>query len=148
MPGQTAHPRRHVRGHSYGLPEPRPPAFAPAAWRESEWYRYGVDLYNFGYWWECHEVFEGLWHAVGHETEQGQCFQGLIQVAAANLKRFQGNEGAAEALFRRGLARLAQVPSPYMGIAVRAFERDVQGYVSGSRKTPALIRLMSEDAPR
>src|SRR3989441_5753773 len=61
IPGQSPHPRRDPHGHSYGQPEPTPPPFMPEEWWDSEWYLYGIDLYNYGYWWECHEVFEGLW---------------------------------------------------------------------------------------
>ena len=83
VPGQSPHPRRDPQGHSYGQPEPTPPLFTPEEWWDSEWYLYGIDLYNHGYWWECHEVFEGLWHAVGPDSPQGQFLQALIQVAAA-----------------------------------------------------------------
>jgi len=79
---------------------------------------YGIDLYNYAYWWECHEIFEGLWHAAGHNTEQGNFFQALIQLAAANLKRFLGNEQAAQKLARSGLSRIQNLPQLYMGVDV------------------------------
>jgi len=107
----------------------------------SEDYLYGIDLYNYGYWWECHEVFEALWHAVGHKTEQGNFFQALIQIAAANLKRSQGRTQAADKLWRRGLARLEKAPSPYMGVDARAFTRDVREYFTRLYPGPALISL-------
>ena len=52
-------------------------------------YLYAIDLYNYAYWWECHEVLEGLWRA-GQTTKQGNFFRALIQLAAANLKRSLG----------------------------------------------------------
>ncbi len=94
--------------------------FLTTQWQTSEEYLFGIDLYNYAYWWECHEVFEGLWHATGHGTEQGNFFQALIQLAAANLKRFLGNEQAAQKLARSGLVRLQHLPQRYMGIDVRA----------------------------
>jgi predicted metal-dependent hydrolase len=97
--------------------------FPAAQWQTSEEYLYGIDLYNYAYWWECHEIFEELWHAVGHDTEQGNFFQALIQLAAANLKRFLGNEPAARRLVRSGLARLRKVPPIYMGLDVQALEK-------------------------
>jgi hypothetical protein len=123
LPGENSHPRRDPLGHSYGQPEPKLLAFPPEEWERSEDYLYGIDLYNFAYWWECHEIFEGLWHAAGHDTEQGNFFQALIQLAAANLKRFLGNEQAAQQLARRGLARLRKVPAIYMGLDVQALEK-------------------------
>jgi len=58
------------------------------------------------------EAFEGLWHAVGHKTQQGTFFQALIQIAAANLKRFLGNEQAATNLARGGLTSTIEAKYP------------------------------------
>ena len=60
---------------------------------------------------------------VGHNSEQGNFFQALIQVAAANLKRFLGNEQAAQKLAHSGLARLRKVPPIYMGLDVQVLEK-------------------------
>jgi uncharacterized protein len=87
-------------------------------WQESDDYLYGVDLYNFAYWWECHELFEAFWRAAGRETEQGHFFQGLIQLAAANLKLAQGNRPATLNLLRHGITHLQSVPNFYMGMDI------------------------------
>ena len=143
--GKTPHPRRDSMGHSFGQPEPATAAFRPAEWRQSEWYLYGVDLYNFAYWWECHEVFESLWRTVGRQTEQGRFFQGLIQIAAANIKRVLGVHHAADNLKRRGLDRLQKVPEHYMGLNVVTFAEDVRAYFAGIRDAPASIHLEDFD---
>ena len=145
VPGRTPHPRRDPSGHSYGLPEPKPTQFSAERWQSSEDYLYGIDLYNFAYWWECHEVFEGLWHAVGHHSMQGNFFQALIQVAAANLKRFLGNEQAAQKLARSGLARLQNLPQLYMGIDVVALSEACRAISTHpSNSTSYQIRLSLE----
>ncbi|MEQ1795474.1 MAG: DUF309 domain-containing protein [Nitrospira sp.] len=118
IPGKAPHPRRHPRGHSYGRVEPTLDLLHPDAWSGSDPYRYGIDLYNFTYWWESHEVFEAFWRAAGPTTEQGQFFQGLIQLAAGNLKRFMGNENAAGNLFQSSLRRFSGLPDHHMGLAV------------------------------
>jgi uncharacterized protein len=141
VPGRAPHPRRDPGGHSYGKPEPRAAALDPAAWATSTVYLYGVDLHNFAYWWEAHESFEALWQVTDKEGQLGQMLQGLIQIAAGNLKRFMGAESAAQKLWGRGLARLAAAPSPFLGLDVRGFERQVTGYLAGEREKPALIRL-------
>lgn len=141
VPGKTPHPRRDPRGHSYGRPEPKPLPFPPAEWHKSEDYLYGIDLYNFAYWWESHEVLEGLWHAVGHKTQQGTFFQALIQLAAANLKRHLGHPTAANNLARSSLARLKKIESINMGVDVLALSKDIGEYFEGSRTYPALIRF-------
>lgn len=142
VPGRSPHPRRDPRGHSYGEPEPTPAAFLPEDWWDSEWYLYGIDLYNFAYWWECHEVFEGIWHTVGHKTEQGQFAQALIQLAAANLKHFLDVPRAAGTLSRSACARLQTMPSVYMGVTIAALREDIRHYFDGARATPPLIRLV------
>lgn len=144
LPGQNPHPRRDPLGHSYGQPDPKLLAFPPEGWRRSEDYLYGIDLYNFAYWWECHEVFEGLWHAVGPDTEQGNFFQALIQLAAANLKQFLGNERAAQKLARSGLARFQILPQFYMGIDVTDLTRILQDDLTHSGEVSALLKLSSD----
>ncbi|HKP00804.1 MAG TPA: DUF309 domain-containing protein [Nitrospiraceae bacterium] len=102
---------------------------------------YGIDLYNFAFWWECHEIFEGLWHTVGHKTEQGSFFQALIQLAAANLKHFLGNEQAAQNLIRSGIIRLQNVPPSYLGIDVLTLQEAFQAHIINPRPHAPLIRL-------
>jgi predicted metal-dependent hydrolase len=141
VPGKNPHPRRDPRGHSYGKPEPTPSAFQPEDWHQSEEYLYGIDLYNFAYWWECHEAFEGFWHAVGHDTEQGNFFQALIQLAAANLKLFTGNHQAAGKLLTSGIIRLQKTPRFYMGIDVAGLNENLRRLVADSDFRAPLIRL-------
>ena len=141
VPGRSAHPRRDPGGHSYGEPEPRVTALDPAEWATSSLYLYGVDLYNFAYWWEAHEAFEALWQGTDKGGPLGQTLQGLIQIAASNLKRFMEAESAAQKLGARGLARLAVAPSPWLGMNVREFEAEARGYLGGERSAPAVIRL-------
>jgi hypothetical protein len=145
LPGNNPHPRRDSRGHSFGKPEPKPSGFRPAEWHKSEEYLYGIDLYNYAYWWECHEIFEGLWHTVGHNTEQGNFFQALIQLAAANLKLFSGNHRAAENLVTSGIVRLQKTPKFYMGIDVTRLTEDFRQHVAGSDFRAPLIRLQGRD---
>ena len=142
MPGRSPHPRRDPKGHSYGQPEPKLLAFPPEEWERAEDYLYGIDLYNFAYWWECHEIFEGLWHAVGHDTKQGNFFQALIQFAAANLKLFTGNHQAAEKLLTSGMSRLQKLPNLYIGIDVARLIEDVRQHIVDSDFRAPLIRLL------
>jgi predicted metal-dependent hydrolase len=47
---------------------------------------HGLDLFNHGYYWEAHEVWEDLWKACGR-TGPTACFlKGLIQLAVAGVK--------------------------------------------------------------
>lgn len=141
LPGQMPHPRRHPCGHSYGLQEPRPRAFLEEEWSASEDYLYAIDLYNFAYWWESHEVFEGLWHVCGRRTSAGNFFQALIQLAAANLKQVLGRERAVKNLVQRGLERLQNVPPRYMGVDTVRLADHFRMWMNDQRDSHVLIRL-------
>ena len=141
VPGQTWHPRRHPLGHSHGQPEPTPQLFSADRWETSDEYRHGIDLYNFAYWWESHEIFEEFWHASGRDSEQGNFFQALIQLAAASLKQAMNNEAAAHKLVRAGIVRLQRVTAPYMGIDVPLLIPALHGYLAGRQPHLPLIRL-------
>ena len=136
--GRTPHPRRHPEGHAFGAPEPLPGAFDPARWRESVSYRYGVDLYNEGYFWECHEELEALWLAAGRESAAGRLLQALIQLAAARLKREVGQERPARTLASKALRTLEGFDGPALGIDVPALARTARAFFEESGAPPKL----------
>jgi hypothetical protein len=145
VPGLNPHPRRHPKGHAYGTPELPPPSLAPERWRDNVAYLQGIDLYNFAYWWECHETLEGLWHLTGHRGTEAQFLQGVIQVAAANLKRHAGSLVGARRLGGEAIQRLASLGRrSFMGLELGPFIRAVSDYHvdEDSPKIP-LIRLDS-----
>ena len=54
-------------------------------------FRYGADLYNAGFYWEAHEVWEPVWMALPPNSRERIACQALIQAANACLKlRFGG----------------------------------------------------------
>jgi len=108
VPGRFPHPISDPAGHMFGRPPEPPLAPDPEYWRESRAYLYGVDLFNFGYYWEAHEVWEGLWRACGRTGPTADFFRGLIKLAAAGVKVRQGvpagvasHAARAAAAFRR-----------------------------------------------
>ena len=141
IPGQTPHPRRHPQGHFFGVQEPRPPAFEEDGWSASTDYLYAIDLYNFGYWWESHEVFEGLWHASRHNPNAGNFFQALIQLAAANLKHLLGRELAVKNLTLRGIERLQKAPPRYMGLDTLRLADDFRLWLKSPDDSHVVFRL-------
>jgi predicted metal-dependent hydrolase len=52
----------------------------------------GVALFNAGYYWEAHEVWEGLWHAYGRRGVLADVIKALIKLAAAGVKVREGQE--------------------------------------------------------
>jgi predicted metal-dependent hydrolase len=101
------------------------PTFLHGRWHDSDEYRYGIDLLNFGFWWESHEVFEKLWHVVGPKSPEGNFFQALIQLAAAQVKRCMGHDEAAKRLAHKAVDRLTNSPLSYMGMNVAKLIQDV-----------------------
>jgi len=146
VPGLNPHPRNHPEGHSYGQSEEKPAAWNAASWRTLALYLYGIDLYNYSYWWECHETLEGLWISAGRQTPHAQFVQGVIQVAAANLHWYRGNRVPARSLADKGTKRIESAAGraeTYMGIKIATFTTDVRAYFGGRLKTPVLIKLDS-----
>lgn len=112
----------------------------------SEDYLYGIDLYNWTYWWEAHEIFEAFWHAYGRSTPAGNFFQALIQCAAANLKRELGYEQATRNLVSRALARLRQGPRHYMGLNTAAVAEQFAHWLDYGKPHAHILFLLSRDA--
>ncbi len=145
IPGNNPHPRRNSQGHSFRCPEPSPTPCRPEDWFQSEDYRFGIDLYNFAYWWECHEVFEGFWHAVGRKTEQGLFFQALIHLAAANLKRHTRHLSAAENLLRTSHRKFYGMPPFYMGLDIADLMNRLDAQIATEQAPPILLALRLTD---
>jgi len=132
IPGVTPHPIRDPLGHSYGEEDEHDDKpLLPEEWRKNEHYLYGVDLYNFAYWWEAHEAWEGLWHQA--EDTYRLFLQGLIQVSASLIKYHMRMLRPLRTLSTAGRDKLRQVvvecndaegnymgPS-YMGLNLPAF---------------------------
>ncbi len=144
LPGQTPHPVRDPRGHSFGQAPATLSHFSADRWQDSGDYLYGIDLFNFAYWWECHEALEGVWVAAGRRSDTGSFVRGLIQISAAHLKWHLGEEGAARSLAERGLSGIESRPGLYLGIDVDAFTARVRAALAGSGERPVLIRLHLE----
>lgn len=127
LPGVTHHPLRDPLGHSYGLEDEVEDAqLSPEMWRQNKTYLYGVDLFNFAYWWEAHEAWEGLWHQA--EDTYRLFLQGLIQISASLIKYHMRMLRPLRTLSTAGRDKLTQVSiecglrvNNYMGIDLTAF---------------------------
>jgi hypothetical protein len=90
IPGRTPHPVSDPAGHMYGRHDEPPEPLDPARWQANRAYLRGFDLFNGGYYWEAHEVWEGLWHRAGRQGPIAEFLKGLIKLAAAGVKVRQG----------------------------------------------------------
>ena len=63
----------------------RSPRAGSSEWLEHR-FRRGIDLFNAGYYWEAHEVWEEVWHACGRRGTRADILRALIKLAAAGVK--------------------------------------------------------------
>jgi len=85
-----------------------PPRVDPAAWQQILPYRYGWALFEAGFHWEAHEVWEAVWLACRPNSRERLLLQGLIQLANARLKQRLGRQQAVERLLPKAAALLAE----------------------------------------
>jgi predicted metal-dependent hydrolase len=140
------------RGHAFrgGARGPSPPRLEPQRWWRSEEYRFGCDLYNLAYWWECHEELEGLWQQEPRGSPPALLLQGLIQVAASHLKRHLGETSGARTLAALGvekLRRAARGERRFLGLDVAAFADAVERYAVAEEPGAPWPVLVLEAAP-
>lgn len=102
LPGTgMPHPTRHPAGHSYGKAE------------TGDW-QHGLRLFRAGYYWEAHEAWEALWREA--EGLEEQRLRGMIQLAAALLKKKCGQQRGAASLWAKSRARLSLRLEPWRGL--------------------------------
>jgi hypothetical protein len=112
VPGRLPHPTSDPAGHSFGTTASPTEPVDPVRWADSRAYLRGFDLFNAGYYWEAHEVWEALWRACGQRSSTANLLKGLIQLAAAGVKVREGRP--------RGVASLATRAAGYFREAAQA----------------------------
>ena len=90
IPGRSPHPISDPAGHQFGQPPEPPDSLDVDHWQANRAYRYGIDLFNHGYYWEAHEAWEGLWHQCGRKGTTADFLKALIHLAAAGVKHLAG----------------------------------------------------------
>ena len=96
--GPWPHPNR---APGRGRPAPAEPIGPGEGWARSEAYLRGIALFNAGYYWEAHEVWEGLWHAHGRTGAIADVLKALIKLAAAGVKVREGQPAGVSTHARR-----------------------------------------------
>ncbi|MCP4573433.1 MAG: DUF309 domain-containing protein [bacterium] len=141
VPGRTPHPTRDPEGHSYGQSEEKMPDLNDFDWRTCEPYLYGIDLFNAGYWWECHEVLEALWHAAEIGTPAAHVLQAVIQCAAAHLKIVCGQPNGARRLLEHAHQHVLWGHERHLGLDLQAMLEDTDANVQGRTEQPVGLIL-------
>ncbi|MBI4444723.1 MAG: DUF309 domain-containing protein [Acidobacteria bacterium] len=83
----------------------------------------GVELFNAGQFYECHDMLEEIWL---EEAGEDQLFlQALIQAAVAFHHFQQGHWGAARSMLKMSLEKFAGVPATHRAAAGEVFIRQL-----------------------
>ena len=80
---------------------------------ERDLFELGVQQFNDGLFFECHDTLEELW--TGLRGSSRDFFQGLIQVSVGFYHLTNGNRVGASSMFERSLVRFSKYPSRYFG---------------------------------
>jgi uncharacterized protein len=92
-----------------------------------DFYEHGIDLFNQGRFFECHEAWEEIWKRSDGEVKQ--FYQGLIQAAVAILHAQRGNLEGARSLYEKASARLDPIPHEHMGLAIGQLRAELSRFI-------------------
>ncbi|HVN64677.1 MAG TPA: DUF309 domain-containing protein [Candidatus Binataceae bacterium] len=115
-----------------------------------DFFQEGIDLFNSGKFFECHEAWEEIWkHAHGEEK---LFLHGLIQAAVAILHAQRGNLEGARTLRDKSLKKLDRFDSERGGIALnelrnslrKFFETALSGGTTPLPPPPQILRVPVE----
>ncbi len=81
-----------------------------------EFFDEGIDLFNEGKFFECHEAWEEVWKR--SSGDEKLFYQGIIQAAVAILHAQRGNLTGAASMYAKASAKLDHLPSEHMGLAL------------------------------
>ena len=88
----------------------------------------GIEEFNRGYFFECHDTLEDLWH--GTRGKDRLFLQGLIQIAVGFYHLLNKNYKGATSQFTRGLGKLDQYRPSHRGVDVDAITKSVVGFLA------------------
>lgn len=91
-------------------------------------FRRGIDEFNAGAYFECHDTLEEVW--TGHRGPSRSFLQGLIQASVAFYHMSRGNLVGAESLLRKSLDRLASYEGSPLGVDVDTLRGDLAAWLA------------------
>lgn len=103
VPGYAPHPISDPDGHLRAF---RP----PESWGLDDHFRWGVRLFQNGYYWEAHEAWEHVWLELGRTSDEAVAVKGLIKLAASGVKCREGQANGAVRHAMRAAELLSAAP--------------------------------------
>ena len=104
---------------------------------QTDFYEQGIDLFNEGRFFECHEAWEEIWKRSDGEVKL--FYQGLIQAAVAILHAQRGNLEGARSLYAKASAKLDQIPHEHMGLAVGELRIELSRFIEAACRADASV---------
>jgi predicted metal-dependent hydrolase len=92
-----------------------------------EFFERGIDLFNEGQFFECHEAWEEIWKRSDGNVKL--FYQGLIQAAVAILHAQRGNLEGARSLYEKASAKLDAIPPEHMGLAIADLRLELSKFI-------------------
>jgi predicted metal-dependent hydrolase len=92
----------------------------------TEHFEEGIDLFNQGQFFECHEAWEQAW--LRSSGAEKLFYQGLIQAAVAILHAQRGNLAGSRTLWAKASAKLSPLPAEHMGIALNELRQELERF--------------------
>jgi predicted metal-dependent hydrolase len=86
----------------------------------------GIDLFNEGKFFECHEAWEEIWKR--SEGDAKLFYQGIIQAAVAILHAQRGNLAGAASLYAKASAKLDHLPPEHLGLALGELRDELKDF--------------------
>ncbi len=103
----------------------------------------GVELFNDGKFFECHEAWEAVWlKATGVERE---FLHAMIQAAAALHHAQRDNWKGATSVGNRAIGKLATMPPVMMQISTTKFRWSLERFLATSGALLPRVNLPGED---
>lgn len=115
----------------------------PESWRDNTDYLFGVDLFNYAFWYEAHAVWNPVWHRA--EGDYRLFVNGLAIIADAMLLHHMRDLRGLRDQFVLGAGKLTAVLNQegdlYMGVNIRHFLRTTDNFFA-----PFFEEHVSEEA--
>ena len=102
-------------------------------------YLRGIELFNQGRYFECHEACETTW--LQSEGAEREFLHAMIQAAAALLHRERGNQKGAANVYSRSRRKLESLQRTVMRTDTQIFLREIEGAFSGADFSRPQIKL-------
>lgn len=92
----------------------------------------GVEQFNGGYYFECHDTLEELWHET--RGPDRLFLQGLIQISAGFYHLRNRNFSGAASQMSKGIGKLESYPPIYGGIDLQGLIRETSMWMATAER--------------